>query len=137
MPRWRRPSLLEARKTDPIRAPGPERQRLAFAPGIAGSANTGERRAVRYAVAPLLDRPDEIHGAGIGELVSGDEVEVQRRSGAYCLVLCPDGREGWLHRMTLGDVVEPTTPGMSAASQEIEPEAEDALAALLAARGLR
>jgi hypothetical protein len=23
----------------------------------------------------------------------------------YWLVLCPDGREGWIHKMTLGDLV--------------------------------
>jgi hypothetical protein len=25
--------------------------------------------------------------------------------GTYWRVLCPDGRQGWLHKMTLGDVV--------------------------------
>lgn len=138
MPRWRRPSLIEARKTDPIRSPGAERQRLAFAHGFADGVTEVERRKVRYAVAPLLDRPDEIQASRIGELAAGDEVQVQKRSGAYCLVLCPDGREGWIHRMTLGDVVPPQFHAMGGAdSRGIEPEAENALAALLAARGLR
>jgi hypothetical protein len=27
------------------------------------------------------------------------------KRGTYWRVLCPNGREGWLHKMTLGDVV--------------------------------
>jgi NAD(P)H-hydrate repair Nnr-like enzyme with NAD(P)H-hydrate dehydratase domain len=138
MPRWRRPSLLEARKTDPIRSPAPERPHLTFAAGVAEIPAGGERRAIRYAVIPLLDRPDEILASRIGELVAGDEVQVEQRSGAYLLVLCPDGRQGWVHRTTLGDVI--AAPHHSAgriADFEPEPEAENALAAMLAARGMR
>ncbi|HET9436225.1 MAG TPA: SH3 domain-containing protein [Candidatus Limnocylindrales bacterium] len=156
MPRWRRPSLLEARKTDPIRSPAPERARLTFASMVddpnteAGfaAASTGpvspassgsfERRAIRYAVIPLLDRPDEIMATRIGELVAGDEVQVEQRSGAYCHVLCPDGRRGWVHRTTLGDhVTTAPAPQLRASASDGEPDAENALAALLAARGLR
>ena len=136
MPRWRRPSLLEARKTDPIRSPAPERERLSFAIGVADVPAGGERRAIRYAVIPLLDRPDEILASRIGELVAGDEVQIEQRSGAYCHVLCPDGRQGWVHRTTLGDIVEASRPG-GGRMPEPEPEAENALAAMLAARGLR
>ena len=28
----------------------------------------------------------------------------------YWLVLCPDGRQGWIHKMTLGDVVDDSVP---------------------------
>ena len=136
MPRWRRPSLLEARKMDPIRSPAPERVRLSFAVGSADIPAGGERRTIRYAVIPLLDRPDEILASRIGELVAGDEVQVEQRSGAYCHVLCPDGRQGWVHRTTLGDIVEAPQPG-GGRMPEPEPEAENALAAMLAARGLR
>ncbi|MEW5990219.1 MAG: SH3 domain-containing protein [Chloroflexota bacterium] len=138
MPRWRRPSLLEARKTDPVRSPAPERPRLTFeigAPGSAGAATGAERRTIRYAVIPLLDRPDEILATRIGELVAGDEVQVEQRSGAYCRVLCPDGRQGWVHRTTLGDVI--ARPDNGNGRVEPEPEADNALAAMLAARGLR
>jgi hypothetical protein len=138
MPRWRRPSLIEARRTDPIRSPAPERERLTFTHGFANGSVETERWRVRYAVAPLLDRPDEIQGSRIGELAAGDEVQVEERAGAYCHVLCPDGREGWIHRMTLGDAVPSQFHALGgAANREIEPEAENALAALLAARGLR
>ncbi len=136
MPRWRRPSLLEARRTDPIRSPAPERERLSFAIGAVDLPTGGERRTIRYAVIPLLDRPDEILASRIGELVAGDEVQVEQRSGAYCHVLCPDGRQGWVHRTTLGDIVEASHPG-GGRVPEPEPEAENALAAMLAARGLR
>jgi hypothetical protein len=136
MPRWRRPSLLEARKTDPVRTPAPERPRLSFSIGGSDVPAGGERRTIRYAVIPLLDRPDEILASRIGELVAGDEVQVEQRSGAYCHVLCPDGRQGWIHRTTLGDVVAEPGHGNGRAI-EPEPEAENALAAMLAARGLR
>lgn len=134
MPRWRRPSLLEARKVDPVRAPAPERPRLTFARAAFDGGAGAERRAVRYAVIPLLDRPDEILASRIGELVAGDEVQVQQRSGTYCLVLCPDGRQGWIHRTTLGDLIEDRALGNASAGPE--PEAENTLAALLAARGI-
>lgn len=35
----------------------------------------------------------------------GDEVQLLEKSGVYWLVLCPDGREGWVHQMTLGETV--------------------------------
>ena len=135
MPRWRRPSLMEARKTDPIRSPGPERPRMSFANAIVEPSPTAERRKVRYAVTPLLDLPDEILASRIGELADGDEILVEQRSGAYCQVLLPDGRRGWVHRTTLGDVAEPAY-GEQLGDDDVEVDAEDALAALLAARGL-
>lgn len=93
---------------------------------------------VRYAVIPLLDRPDEIQATRVGELVAGDEVQVEQRSGAYCLVLCPNGRRGWIHRTTLGDVVPQGRIGLGwSADRDPTPEADNALAALLTARGLR
>ena len=138
MPRWRRPSLLEARKTDPIRSPGPERPRLTFAGASDVAGGGGERRSIRYAVIPLLDRPDEILASRIGELVAGDEVQIEQRSGSYVHILSPDGRQGWIHRTTLGDVVQPQHHlGSHLSDIEPEPEAENALAAMLEARGLR
>ena len=104
MPRWRRPSLLEARKTDPARTPHTN-QPLSFDGGIVNAAEGYERRMIRYRVVRLLDAPDEFRSADIGQLDQGDEVQLIERSGTYWLVLCPDGRQGWLHKMTLGDVV--------------------------------
>jgi hypothetical protein len=101
------------------------------------SAADAERRPIRYAVIPLLDRPDEILATRIGELVAGDEVQVESRSGAYCQVICPDGRQGWVHRTTLGDVIVPTRFGAGRPADVEEPDAENALAALLEARGIR
>jgi hypothetical protein len=93
-----------------------------------------ERRRVRYAVTPLLDRPDEIMASRIGELASGDEVQVERRTAAYCEVLLPDGRRGWVHRTTLGEISTADPGGRP--DDEPHHEADNALAALLAARGL-
>jgi hypothetical protein len=136
MPRWRRPSLIEARKTDPVRAPAPARRALSFAYGAVDDEPGSERRLVRYAVIPLLDRPDEILATRLGELAEGDEIQVQGRHGAYCEVLCPDGRRGWVHRTTLGDPVA-ATPLWAAPDSAGSDDGENALAALLAARGLR
>jgi hypothetical protein len=103
MPRWRRPSLLEARRADPTRSVV-SNSRLAFADG--GETEGRERRVIKYRVVTLLDAPDELRSTDIGQLDQGDEVQLLERSGAYWLVLCPDGRQGWLHKMTLGEIVD-------------------------------
>jgi len=105
MPRWRRPSLIQARKADPIRDATPA-ARLTFDQGLVGPLDGRERRVIRYRVVRLLDSPDELRGAEIGYLDEGDEVQMLERYGAYWLVLCPDGRQGWLHKMTLGEIVD-------------------------------
>ena len=109
MPRWRRPSLLEARKADPVRdatvAP-----RLTFDRGLVGPLDGRERKVIRYRVVRLLDSPDELRGSEIGYLDQGDEVQLIEKYGAYWLVLSPDGQQGWLHKMTLGDVYEEDSP---------------------------
>ena len=104
LPRWRRPSLLEQRKADPIRdvtAPA----RLSFDRGLVGALDGRERRLIRYNVVRLLDVPDELRGIEIGFLDQGDEVQLLERQGTYWLVLCPNGGQGWIHKMTLGEVV--------------------------------
>ena len=104
LPRWRRPSLMEARKNDPLRSVSTT-VRLTF-DGEAGDAVSGlERRLIRYRLVSLLDMPDEVRGVEIDVLDEGDEVVLLEKRGTYWRVLCPDGREGWLHKMTLGDVV--------------------------------
>jgi hypothetical protein len=123
MPRWRRPSLLEARKADPVRDATPA-PRLSFDHGLVGPLDGRERRLIRYNLVRLLDQPDEIRGAEIGFLDNGDEVQLLERRGVYWLVLCPDGRQGWIHKMTLGDVVEdrPRTPTSATATMPIDAE---------------
>ncbi len=137
MPRWRRPSLLEARRIDPIRSAAPERPRLSFGYQPSNVGLSVERRPIRHAVTSLLDRPDEIHGLQIGDLVEGDEIQVEQRQGAYCEVACPDGKRGWVHRMTLGPPIAEDAGRWSASDAERPAEAENALAALLAARGMQ
>ncbi len=127
LPRWRRPSLLAARKSDPERsgAPMPGAGHLTFT-GSAVAAGL-ERRRVRYRIVRLLDQPDEVVGATVGSLDEGDEVEVLETRGMYRRVRTPDGRSGWLHKTTLGDLLE---------AHEPEPEIErDVLLAYLAGRG--
>ena len=130
MPRWRRPSLIEARKADPARMAGSAVGRMSFASGAVEAIAGHERRVIRYRVVRLLDAPDELRSADIGQLDQGDEVMLLERSGAYWLVLCPDGRQGWLHKMTLGDVVS-DSPSQQTWSTEID---DDVLSAFLTAR---
>ena len=103
LPRWRRPSLLAARKSDPVRN-GADHVSLTFT-SQGGSAAGSERYVVRYRLVQLLDRPDELLGQAVDSVDEGDQVEILERRGTYRRVVTPDGREGWLHRMTLGDLV--------------------------------
>ena len=141
LPRWRRPSLLEARKTDPLRDSAAPPPSLSFDHGLVGPIEGRERRVIRYRAVRLLDAPDELRSAEIGFLDQGDEVQLLERSGTYWLVLCPDGRRGWLHKMTLGDVVgDEPAPGpretWATTGSDLEPGIDDdVLAAFLAARG--
>jgi hypothetical protein len=126
LPRWRRPSLLEARKSDPLRSGADAAVHMAFT--TTAAVEGLERRLVRYRIVRLLDRPDELLGTTIGSLDQGDEVAIVEQSGLYRRVKTPDGRVGWLHKMTLGDVVEAPPEADGA----IDP---DVLTAYLAARG--
>jgi hypothetical protein len=127
LPRWRRPSLLAARKSDPTRGmDAMAGTHLVFAGGAAPAGQ--ERRLVRYRIVRLLDRPDELTANTVGSLDEGDQVAVVEKSGLYRRVETPDGRTGWLHKMTLGDVI--------AAPDAPEPGIDpDVLMAYLAARG--
>jgi hypothetical protein len=129
MPRWRRPSLMEARKADPTRFIAAD-AKLTF-DGQASAAVMGlERRRIRYRLVSLLDEPDEVRGVEIGSLDEGDEVVVVEKRGTYRRVLCPDGRDGWVHKMTLGDVVLDSATADSWTSGDEAPLAggfEDAL----------
>lgn len=104
MPRWRRPSLIEARKNDPIRS-AIVHDRQSFDHATVTTVAGAERRRIRYRAVSLLDAPDELRATVLEELDEGDEVQLVERSGGYWFVLCPDGGRGWVHRMTLGDVV--------------------------------
>ena len=123
IPRWRRPSLMQARKLDPARVVDTRREPIRFPAGTV--ADRSELRMVRYAVVPLLDWPDEVLGERQDDLATGDEVRVLGARGAFLEIESPDGRRGWIHRTTVGPPAEP------------HPDAQDALDAVLLARGIR
>lgn len=127
MPRWRRPSLLEARRSDYSRQVSAARTPMRFTDDQVYQFDV---RIVRYAVVPLLDRPDELQGVRIGDLEAGDEVQVLSTQGAFLDVHCPNGERGFVHRTTLRPR-EATMPAVAAAESY-----EDALGAMLSARGL-
>ena len=146
LPRWRRPSLLVARRADPIRDVTPP-ARLSFDRGLVGALDGRERRLIRYNVVALLDVPDELRGIEIGFLDQGDEVQLLERQGTYWLVLCPNGGQGWIHRMTLGEIVEgdeTTSPNGATATMpvvadtwtmgEVDDDVQGAYSAYLASR---
>lgn len=131
MPRWRRPSLLEARLSDPSTQAPVYRLPMRFGEDRAAELDI---RVVRYAVVPVLDRPDEVLGLRLSDLASGDEIQVTNASGAFLEVLCPNGDRGWIHRTTVG---QHGSVGLNGNSHQFVPqEADDALSALLSARGL-
>jgi hypothetical protein len=131
MPRWRRPSLLAARHGEPGRREIAERPVMRFSPDVAPT--TAELRVVRYAVVPLLDRPDEVLGLHLMDLIAGDEVQVIEASSAYWEVVSAEGERGYVHRTTLG---LPSSIGREPEPEHAPNEADDVLSALLAARGL-
>ena len=125
MPRWRRPSLQQVRRTDPLRAVV-EAPHMSFATTGARSLDNYERRIIRYRLVRLLDCPDEVRAAEIGVLDRGDEVQLVERHGVYWRVGCPDGRTGWVHRMTLGDPASDSTASDSTASDATASDASPA-----------
>lgn len=129
MPRWRRPSLLLARKTDPLRSASMAVS-LTFAEGAIGLVEGKERRRIRYRLVRLMDVPDEARATEIGILDQGDEIQIMESRGTYRLVVCPDGQQGWLHQMVIGDLVDDDEP------TDIGPDGidEDVLAAFLTSR---
>jgi hypothetical protein len=154
IPRWRRPSLQQVRKSDPLRVVV-DAPRLSFeAAGVLPLENH-DRRQIAYRLVRLLDSPDEFRSQEIGVLDQGDEVQLLERRGVYWLVLCPDGRTGWLHRMVLADpaalgettfqpayqpldpmaLVEPGAFAGAAAVATAEATDEDLLEVYLRARG--
>lgn len=80
MPRWRRPSLLEARHSDYTRMAPVNRMPMRFGEDDNSDIDI---RVVRYAVVPVLDRPDEVIGLRQSDLASGDEVQVVGSQGAW------------------------------------------------------
>jgi hypothetical protein len=131
MPRWRRPSLLAARHGEPGRREVAERPVMRFRADTAPTA--AELRIVRYAVVPLLDRPDEVLGLHLVDLIAGDEVQVIETSSAYWEVVCADGERGFVHRTTLG---LPSVTWREPEETDVPNEADEVMTALLAARGI-
>ena len=118
LPRWRRPSLQQVRKTDPLRVVAEAPTSLSFARDGVRPIEAFERRQVRYRLVRLLDCPDEVRASEIGILDRGDEVQLLERYSVYWRVLCPDGRSGWVHRMTLSEAAP--EPAFGAAGGPIE-----------------
>ena len=135
LPRWRRPSLLVARKTEPARDGIAVAAPLTFGRGAVGLVGGAERRYIRYHVVGLLDVPDEFRGKEIGILSRDDEVQLLERSGTYWRVLCPDGREGWIHKMTLGEAVGDAAGTPVETRPEYGGIDDDVLTAFMTARG--
>jgi hypothetical protein len=98
LPRWRRQSLNEARKAG-VRSPIAAVPRMRFRDQPDQDV---PRALVRYDLVRITDIPDEITGTPVGDLQSGDEVEVLERRGVWVRVRTPLGIEGWVHRTTLG-----------------------------------
>jgi hypothetical protein len=125
LPRWRRPSLQQVRRTDPLRVVA-EAPTMSFAGAGAGvrPLESYERRYIRYRLVRLLNCPDEVRASEIGILDRGDEVQLLERLGVYWRVLCPDGRTGWVHRMTLSAPASEDASEAAEAVEAVEPACE-------------
>lgn len=149
LPRWLDPSIAAQRfRTDTTTAAraaaavavatAPARLPVVFATPAEGLA---ERLLVRYDGVPLLDRPDDVLGQTIGELDSGDEVEILERAEIWARVRTPGGTLGWMPSMTLSEIaVAPVAPAAvpglfdPPVSQDEQPALEALLAAIAAKR---
>jgi hypothetical protein len=109
MPRWRRPSLMQARRAD-VRLTD-KREPIRFEDA---SIDTADRRLVRYDLARVTDGPSEVGTTELGLLGRGDEVLVLDRQGTYVRVRTPDGLEGWVHRTILSQFEAPAAPAGAA-----------------------
>ncbi len=99
VPRWRRASLIAARHADPSQPSAIVH--LTFGDGATAAIEGIVTTRIRYRLVELLAEPDETRAAIVGGLDEGDEVQIVETRGLYRRVRCPDGREGWVHRMTL------------------------------------
>ena len=98
IPRWLRPTLQAQRRSGYAPAGTDAREPARFAsPAAAGV----DRRTIRYRLVRLSDVPDDIRSNEIGRLDRGDEVELIGEHDGFLRVRTPDGREGWLHRITI------------------------------------
>lgn len=118
VPRWLRPSVRAAR-VETLQSPAPRERRapLLFVGPVLGGM---ERLVVRYDLVQLLDRPDEALGMPVGELDTGDEIEVLERDSIWARVRTPAHRDGWVPAMTLAPAdVLPPEPAAEPAAEEI------------------
>jgi hypothetical protein len=107
MPRWRRPSLMAARRSAPGSAEAMASERITFERGVVRPDAGREVRTIRYRMVRVADRPDQLLSAELGWLDQDDEVELIEPWGAYWRIRTPLGLEGWVHRTTLGEPVRP------------------------------
>jgi hypothetical protein len=88
----------EQETADPGVGPNARREPIRFA----ASATPGvDRCRIASRLVQLRSDPDDLRGTLVGRLDVGDEVDVIRQEGAYCLVRTPTGAEGWIHGMDL------------------------------------
>ena len=121
VPRWLRASVRDARFWTPSREPRvhtSRRHALTFAEPLAESAN---RLVVRYDNVDVLDQPNEAYAHLVGEVGTGDEVEIVELNDAWALVRTPRGVTGWLPTMTIG--------ALEAGATQAAPEPAEAPAA--------
>jgi hypothetical protein len=105
IPRWRRPSLREARGATDRGAP-PVHMPMRFGSPAGGA----DRRVVAYRLVRMSSQPDELYGDEVGRLDRGDEVEVIREEAGFYMVIAPDDTVGWVHRTTLTTASEDVVP---------------------------
>jgi SH3-like domain-containing protein len=72
-------------------------------PDAVPKPGTGELRTVRYRVARITDRPQEVHATELARLAGGAVVELIQEQGAYHQIRTESGLEGWIPTVALED----------------------------------
>jgi hypothetical protein len=72
-------------------------------PDAVPKPGTGELRTVRYRVARITDRPQEVHATELARLAGGAVVELIQEQGAYHEIRTESGLEGWIPTVALED----------------------------------
>jgi hypothetical protein len=104
----RRPQLAAA-WLDAVQPPStrPSPGGLAAAAGEAADPDavprpgSGELRTVRYRMARIIDRPQEVHATELARLAEGEVVELLQQHGAYHQIRTESGLDGWIPTVAL------------------------------------
>jgi hypothetical protein len=121
VPRWLRASVRNERFWTPSSEPTTRTTRHRAATFDEPIGDGAIRMVVRYDNVDVLDQTNEAYAHKLGEVGTGDEVEIVELADAWALVRTPRGVTGWLPTMTVGAALAaPEPPEVPAAPDEVD-----------------